>query len=154
MARIRQLTFNVPVVGVGRKDYSQQIEYSVEPIIRSYQESYVHDEVYVVDATSTRVIDVAIASETVVLLYDFLASQVDAADILGLQVQAIDTTGQVSTIFSKYGLQQVTHHHTRGAPVFRAIRVTLTNPTGAQMLVYVTIAGIRTGIEEYYQRVA
>lgn len=154
MAKIRQQTFAVTPTGIGRKDYSQQIEQSVEPIVRSYQQSYILDEVYVVDALSTRTIDVDIPLDTVVLLYDFLASQVDAADVLGLQVYAIDTTGVASSIFSKFGVQQVEHHHSRGAPVFQQIRIVLTNPTGASMTVYLTIAGIQTSVEEYHQELS
>lgn len=139
---------------MGRKDYSQQVEQSVEPIIRSYQNSYVIDELYTVNALSTRTITIDIPLETVVLLYDFLASQVDAADILGMQVLAVDSAGNASSIFSKFGIQAVEHHHSRGAPVFKQVRLVLTNTTVAAMTVYVTIAGIRTSVESYYQRVS
>lgn len=154
MAKIRQQTFVVIATGVGRKDYSQQVEQSVEPIVRSYQNSYLLDEVYVVNGLSTRTIDVTIPANTVVLLYDFLASQVTAANILGLQVLAIDSAGLVNSIFSKYGIQAVEHHHSRGAPVFQRIRIVLTNTAVGAVTVYVTIAGIVTGVEEYYQEIS
>lgn len=147
------MTFAVTATGVGRKDYSQQVEQSVEPIVRSYQSPYVLDEVYVVGAASTRTINVTIPTDTVVLLYDFLASQTGAANVVGLQVYAVDATGLANSIFSKFGVQAVEHHHSRGAPVFQQIRIVLTNP-GAQATIYVTIAGIMTGVEEYYQEVA
>lgn len=153
MAKIRQQTFAVTATGVGRKDYSQQVEQSVEPIVRSYQGSYVLDEVYVVGAASTRTIDVAIPTDTVVLLYDFIASQTGAAAVVGLQVYALDAAGNASSIFSKFGIQNVEHHHSRGAPVFQQIRIVLTNP-GALATLYVTIAGIVTGVEEYYQELS
>lgn len=152
MARIRQQTFPVTATGVGRKDYSQQVEYSVEPVVRSYQSSYVLDEVYTVSASSTRTINVAIPISTVVLLYDFLAS-CTANRLLGFQVYALDTTGLVSSIFSKHGYQKVEHHHSRGAPVFAQIRIVLSNTCDTPVDVYVTIVGIVTGVEEYYQRV-
>lgn len=154
MAKIRQQTFPVIATGIGRKDYSQQVEQSVEPIVRSYQESYVLDEVYVVNGSSTRTIDVSIPTDTVVLLYDFLASQITATNIVGLQVFAIDTTGVPSSIFSKFGIQHVEHHHSRGAPVFQQIRIVLTNPNVGVMTVYVTVAGMMTSVEEYHQELS
>lgn len=154
MAKIRQQTFAVTATGVGRKDYSQAVESSVEPIVRSYQESYVLDEVYTVNGLSTRTIDVDIPTDTVVLLYDFLASQLTAGVIIGLQVYAIDSAGLASSIFSKFGLVNVEHHHSRGAPVFQKIRIVLTNTNAVARDIYVTMAGIVTGIEEYYQRLS
>lgn len=154
MGKIRQQVFTVNPTGVGRKDYSQQVEQSVEPIVRSYQDSYVLDEVYTVNGLSTRTINVTIPTNTVILLYDFLASQVGAANILGLQVLAVDSVGLASSIFSKFGIQHVEHHHSRGAPVFQQIRIILTNTAVGAITAYVTIAGIITGVQEYYQRVA
>lgn len=154
MAKIRQQTFPVIATGIGRKDYSQQVEQSVEPIVRSYQGSYVLDEVYVVAGSSTRTVDVSIPADTVVLLYDFLASHVTADQVLGLQVLAIDSTGVASSIFSKFGIQHVEHHHSRGAPVFQQIRIVLTNVSVLPKTIYVTIAGIETSVEEYSQELA
>jgi hypothetical protein len=153
MALIRQQVFNVIPTGVGRKDYSQQVEYSVEPIVRSYQESYVLDEVYNVGAGLTRTIDVTIPLDSVVLLYDFIASQTGGT-LLNFQVFAVDSAGVASSIFSKYGFQRVEHHHSRGAPVFQQIRIALTNFALVGVSVYVTIAGIVVGSREYYQRLA
>lgn len=152
MAKIRQLTFSVTATGVGRKDYSQQVEYSVEPIVRSYQASYVLDEVYSVDGASSRTIDVTIPTDAVVLLYDFNASQL-ANNVMNLQVFAIDSAGTASSIFSKYGTQRVEHHHSRGAPVFQTIRIVLTNYAVGAVSIYVTIAGLYTGVKEYFQTV-
>lgn len=134
-------------------DYSQQVEYSVEPIVRSYQDSYVLDEVYTVSASSSRTIDVTIPVSTVVLLYDFLAS-CTKNQLLGFQVYALDSAGLASSIFSKHGYQKVEHHHSRGAPVYAQIRIVLTNGCSVAIDVYVTIAGIVTGVEEYYQTVS
>lgn len=152
MAKISQITFPVNVIGVGRKDYSQQVEYSVEPIVRSYQDSYVLDEVYTVAANSTRTITVNIPVSTVVLLYDFLAS-CTANRMIGLQVNAVDTAGLVSSIFSKHGYQKVEHHHSRGAPVLAQIQVILSNDCDTSVDIYVTLVGIVTGVEEYFQTV-
>lgn len=139
---------------MGRKDYSQQVEYSVEPIVRSYQDGYIFDQLYTVDAASSMTINVTIPTNTVVLLYDFLASCTNATTVLGMQVLAVDSAGLASSIFSKYGTQHVEHHHSRGAPVFQQIRIILTNTAGGQRTIYVTIAGIVTGVEEYHQRIS
>lgn len=153
MAKIRQQVFTVTATGVGRKDYSQQVESSVEPIVRSYQDSYVLDEVYAVGALAARTIDVSIPVNTVILLYDFVASQVTAANMMGLQVLALDSAGLASSVFSKFGQQHIEHHHSRGAPVFQRIRIILTNLAAAPVTMYVTLTGILTSDEEYHQRV-
>jgi hypothetical protein len=147
-------TFPVETTGVGRKDYSQQVEYSVEPIVRSYQNAYLLDEIYLVPAGSVRTIDVNIPSETVVLLYDFIAS-ISRNCLLGFEVQAIDVAGGLANpIFSKADYQKVEHHHSRGAPVFLTIRIILTNYCTFDLDVSVTLAGIYTGVQEYHQSVA
>lgn len=153
MAKIRQQTFNVTATGVGRKDYSQQVEYSVEPVVRSYQSSYVLDEVYTVGASSTRTIEVDIPVSTVVLLYDFLAS-CTANKLLGFKVSAIDSAGVTSAIFSKHAYQKIEHHHSRGAPVLAKIEIELINVCDTAIDIYVTLVGIVTGIKEYYQTVS
>lgn len=153
MAKIRQQTFTVTATGVGRKDYSQQVEYSVEPVVRSYQDSYVLDEVYTVDASSSRTITVDIPVSTVVLLYDFLAS-CTANRLIGFQVSAVDSAGLTSSIFSKYGYQKVEHHHSRGAPVLASVQIVLTNGCASSVDIYVTLVGIVTGVEEFFQTVS
>ena len=154
MATQKKENFAVAATGVGRKDYSQQVEQSVEPIVRSYQNAYVHDEVYSVLAGQTRIIDVQIPSDTVVLLYDFLASTLSNR-LIGFGVSAIDAVGGlVNPIFLKSGYQAVPHHHSRGAPVFMTIRLTLTNYCTIDIDISVTLAGVYTGVQEYHQQVA
>jgi len=154
VAKIKMETFSVAVTGVGRKDYSQEVQFSVEPVIRSYQHPYVFDEVYALNAGETRTIDVAIPSDTVVLLYDFLCS-CPANVLLGFEVLAIDQDGTVGSIFGKSGYQKVGHHHSRGAPVFRTIRIILTNYSDlALSSVAVSLHGVYTSEQQYYMRVA
>ena len=154
MAKIKQESFAISVTGVGRKDYSQQVEYSVEPIVRSYQNAYVFDEVYAVQAGQTRTIDVNIPADTVVLLYDFLAS-IPSNRLIGFQVLAIDVAGGLAnSIFGKAEYQRVEHHHSRGAPVFLVIRLVLTNYCDVDLDINVSLAGVYTGVQEYHQLVA
>jgi hypothetical protein len=159
VAKTKLESFNVAVAGVGRKDYSQDVQYSVEPIIRSYQLPYVLDEVYTVGAGQTRTIDVSIPSQqvgnrhySVVLLYDFLASCLANA-LIGFQVQAVDADGTVGSIFNKSGYQKVEHHHSRGAPVFRTIRIILTNYHSVALDINVSLHGVYTSREEYFMTV-
>lgn len=154
VAVTKRETFTVPATGIGRKDYSQDVQYSVEPIVRSYQNAYLHDEVYAVLAGQTRTIDVQIPLQTVVLLYDFLAS-ITSNRLIGFGVAAIDVAGGLAnSIFLKAGYQAVPHHHSRGAPVFLTIRITLINYCDEDLDVAVTLAGVYTGVEEYHQRIA
>jgi len=152
VAKIKTETFTVTKTGVGRRDYSQEVQFSTEPIVRSYQNSYVHDEVYTLAAGQTRTIDVAIVGNTVVLLYDFLLSA-PINGLLTFEVQAIDQAGVVASIFRKSDYQKVAHHHSRGAPVFRTIRLILTNHCDVDIAnAQVTINGIYTSDTEYHMR--
>lgn len=154
VAKTKQEIFTVVPTGVGRKDYSEQVEYSVEPVVRSYQNAYTHDEVYTVPAGTTRTIDVAIPSNTVVLLYDFFAS-IFSNRLIGFEVRAVDVAGGLANpIFSKAEYQCVEHHHSRGAPVFLIIRIILTNYCPVNLDISVSLAGVYTSVEEYEQMVA
>lgn len=153
IARTRVETFTVTPTGVGRPDYSQNVEYSVEPIVRSMQTPYVHEDVYALLAGETRTVDVAIPSGMVVLLYDFLMS-CPANVLLSFQIQTIDADGTVNTAFFKSAYQKVEHHLIKGVPVFQAIRLILTNQGEIALTnVEVSCVGIQLTQQEYYQRI-
>jgi len=152
MAKIKVETFTVPVTGVGRRDYSQDVQLAVEPTIRSYQEPYTFQEVYVLNAGQTRTIDIDIPSGQVVMLYDWLCC-CPANVLLSFEGQTIDQDGTVNSVFHKAGYQKVDHHLPRGVPVFRTIRLIITNYSTLNLTdVEVSLAGSQMSQEEYYMR--
>lgn len=152
MAKIKTETFSVTTTGIGRRDYSQDVQLAVEPTIRSYQEPYTFQDVYAINAGQTRTIDVAIPSGQVVMLYDMLAC-CPANVLLSFEVQTIDQDGTVNSVFHKAGYQKVDHHLPRGVPVFRTIRLIIINYSTLNLTdVEVSLAGSQMSQEEYFMR--
>lgn len=153
IARIRREVFTVTPTGVGRRDYSQDVQFSVEPTIRSMQERYVFENVYILYGGQTRTIDVAIPAGQVVLLYDFLLN-CPANILLSFQVQTIDADGTINTVFFKAAYQKVEKHLKKGVPVFQTIRIIMTNNSSLNLSsAEVSCAGIQLSAQEYYQRI-
>ena len=67
-------TVTVPALGVGRKDYSTNVEMSVEPLIRSWQEEYQFYDTFVVPAGYSVTREIDIPTQTVVMMYDVYLS--------------------------------------------------------------------------------
>ena len=152
MAKLRTETFTVTPTGVGRRDYSQDVQFSVEPTIRSYQLPYTFQEAYILNAGQTRTIDINVPAGQVVMLYDMLMC-CPANVLLSFEVQTIDTDGVVNSVFHKAGYQKVDHHLPRGVPVFSAIRLIMTNNSTLNLTdVQVSLAGQQMSQEEYFMR--
>lgn len=142
-------TVTVKAQGVGRVDYSSSIEYAVEPVIRSYENMYKHYQSYPVLAGESLTIDVTIPADTVVLVYDFMLS-CPRNVLITLDVDAVDVTGAIAPIFRKSSYLTVIHHIAKGFPVFRIIRVTMTNHGSFDLNLALSIAGIFTSEETYH----
>ena len=152
MAKLRTETFAVTPTGVGRKDYSQDVQFSVEPTIRSYQLPYTFQEAYILNAGQTRTIDINVPTGQVVMLYDMLMC-CPANVLLSFEVQTIDMDGTVNSVFHKSGYQKVDHHLPRGVPVFATIRLIMTNNSTLNLTdVEVSLAGQQMSEEEYFMR--
>ncbi|GAH04933.1 unnamed protein product [marine sediment metagenome] len=74
MVETDRKTFAVVPTGVGRPDYSQNVEKSVEPQIRSWQQEYQHFEEIDVPAGESITTEIPITAQTVVIVYDFYLS--------------------------------------------------------------------------------
>ena len=136
--------------GTGRKDYSKNIEYSTEPIIRGPQTQYVYSvELLEVAANSTTTVDVDIPADTVVMLYDFYLSA-NKNVYISLQIRALGTTGTYATIFKDEGYQRIAHPIPPGFPIFNSYRYIYANQSDEQIDMELSIAGIYTTEDEYY----
>lgn len=142
--------------GVGRKDYSQNVEFAVEPQIRSWQSEYRHFTYLDIPAGSTVVTEIDIVEKTVVMLYDaYLSAPINS--MLRLKLDFFSVTGTWELITDKTDLGTVEIYYARGFPLFDKYRITVTNYGGADLTgpnaVPFSAHGIVTSEEEYYGRV-
>ena len=118
-------TLPVKAKGVGRKDYSETTEFSVQSVIRSYQQVYNYWETVTVGAGATVVKDIPITSKYVALVYDFYASM-PQSHLFRMTITAISgpITGVVAT---KNGYGSIYIQLSKGFAFFQTIRFTLQN---------------------------
>lgn len=145
-------TFAVVAEGIGRRDYSQNVENSVEPLIRSYQNDYRHFETLTLPPGGAPVQSViTITAETVVMLYDFYLSAPRNL-LLRLAVEIFTAAGAWTGIIDKPEYQTVELHYTRGFPVFRQYRITGYNYGEVAIDANFISNGIVTSENQYYGR--
>lgn len=149
MSVIRTKTL-IPL-GVGRKDYSQNIEYAVEPQIRSWQSEYKHFEDIDIPAGGTVTNEIDIIEKTVVMIYDIYLSA-PSNSMLRLRVEFYTAIGTWELMTEKVGLQTVEIHYARGFPLFDKYRITVTNYGDADLICPFSAHGMVTAEEEYYGR--
>jgi hypothetical protein len=133
----------IAAVGVGRADYSQNIEQSVEPIITSWQREYQHYEEFTVGAGASVTKDIDIESATVAIIYDYYLSSFSSV-VLDLDVEALLVSGAYVPIAMKSALQAVDIRLAKGFPMFRRWRITVTNHGGADADCHFSAHGIVT----------
>lgn len=142
--------FAVEERGIGRKDYSLMTEFSVEPTIRSYQSLYSYSDLITIPANSSKVIDVKIPLEQVVLLYDFLAS-IPSNNLIRMVVTAVAPDGSTGDALDKTAYQTVEAHLLKGFIFFHIIRFTLYNYRDVEeTYMRVSCNGLYTSEKEYY----
>jgi len=141
-------TFVVPAKGVGRPDYSSGVEYSVEPIIRSYQSAYSNWDTVTVPAGADLTTDIAIPGGFVALVYDFFATA-PVFSLLSMLVQAI-SEGVTYNVVYKSGYGSVVSHLPKGFPFFQVLRFVLHNYADEDIDVDIGAVGVYTDEEHYY----
>lgn len=149
MVEIKRETFTVVPTGVGRPDYSQNVELSVEPEIRSWQEEYKHFEEIEVSAGDSVTTVIEITAQTVVIVYDFFLSAPRNV-LLHLNLEFLTAAGTWATLIEDSGYQNVPIHYTRGFPLFRRYRVTITNYGQDDVLCRFSAHGTVTEENIYY----
>lgn len=139
--------------GVGRTDYSTNIEASVEPIIRSYQNSYKYINTYAIIPGATETVEVIFDPNHVLLLYDFVAS-CQKNVLLDFCVSVGNSEGVLEDVFDKYGYQKVEQHQARGAVTFVKWNATIKNMSALPITVVLNIVGIWLTKQQYLQEIA
>ncbi|MBA7641912.1 hypothetical protein ES703_49598 [subsurface metagenome] len=151
MVQISRKSFTVTTEGVGRPDYSMNVELAVEPQIRSWQTEYKHAEDIAVPAYSSVTREIDIEAKTVILIYDFYIS-VPRNIMLHLDVDFFTATGTWESMTDKSDLQTVEIHYVRGFPLFDKYRITITNYSGFDITCPFSAHGVITAENIYYGR--
>jgi len=149
MVQVSRRTFAVTPEGVGRPDYSMNVEMSVEPQIRSYQAEYKAFEEIVLAAGASETQEIDITERTVVMVYDFYLSPPSNA-MLPLNVEFFSKVGTWEEMADKSALQTVEVHYTRGFPLFDKYRITVTNYGDNPIDALFSAHGVVTDEEIYY----
>lgn len=142
--------FAVVARGIGRKDYSDMVEYSVEPTIRSHQSVFSYCDLITVPALGSIVVDVPVPLDQVAMLYDFLASR-PSNNLVRMVVEAIDSVGAVIPVVDKSSYQTAEVHLAKGHPFLYIARFTLYNyQIVDENYMRISCQGLYTSEKEYY----
>lgn len=124
---VKRESFTTISEGIGRADYSANVEQSVEPIILSWQNEYRYYEVLPLilpGATLQR--EITLDRNVVAILYDFFLSDINNQDYSVL-LELWTAAGAYSEFGSKTAPQTVEFHFAKGVPNFTKYRITIAN---------------------------
>jgi len=149
MVQIKRETFTVTPTGVGRRDFSQNVELAVEPQIRSWQEEYQHFEEIDVEAGASVTTVIEITAQTVVLVYDFYLSAPRNV-LLHMKLEFLTAAGTWALLIEDSGYQIIPINYARGFPLFRRYRVEITNYSEEDVTCRFSAHGTETEENIYY----
>ncbi len=139
--------------GIGRRDYSQGIEESVEPLTSSYQESYSDWDFQLVPAGGSITRNFAIPTGRVIVAYDFWAS-FPQFTLLQLQVLAyriLPAPPVLSQVLITTAYGSIETRVTKGEPFYSGdARFVITNYAANDVWVSFGFAGIAVDEGQYY----
>jgi len=134
---VEKTVYTVPTVGIGRKDFSESVQQSVEPLISSYQsdyhfsnESIIPDPLLAVLPGEARQLDIALPAGNVVFAYDSYLSCADPTGTapISLEVFTFDAvTGAPFSVARVYGIQHVELRLSKGTSFRDTMRIVVTN---------------------------
>jgi len=136
-------TESVESVGTGRTDYSVNIEYAVEPLIRSYEGGYsVKQDFTDIAPGAASTVNITLPDK-VVFIYNLLFSAT-ANSLFRVTVRAVSTAGVAALIFHRWGYGSFSYTIPRGFPFLGTLRVAITN-LGSETRSYIFCAsGLET----------
>ena len=150
MVEIGRKSFTVVPTGIGRRDFSQNVEQSVEPLVESWQSDYLYNVALLLPGFSASIHEIDITEETVVMIYDLFLS-VALNVLLILHVEAyVDGVWTHMAYMESY--QTVKIHLSRGFPLFDKYRITITNYGTETLVCFFSSHGIVTGDDFYHMR--
>jgi len=150
MPETERSSFTVTPTGVGRKDYSQDVQVSVEPIIRSYQNKYNSGLIEIdVPANGSEQQEIEFETGYVYILYDFFLS-IPSNRLVRMIVHFYTAEDTWWPVVNQYGYQQVKAQLLKGFPMARKYRVTVYNYCPDDQTALFSAHGIRTEETKYY----
>lgn len=144
MAKIRQLSFAVATTGVGRIDFSQDVQRSVEPVTSGWQQTYKDYQTFALGVGETGQAEVIINPTLTLLLYNAYLSCFPASDI-SLEVFSWNpTTGAYGALpqFTKIGNQFVDIFLDRGLVLNSKYLIAATNLGAAPIDCFYSALGV------------
>lgn len=148
MAETSRVSYPISTVGVGKADYSSNIEQSVEPLIRSYQSEYDYINTVTIGPGATQTIEVTLPANVVCLIYDIYVTNPNNV-LVDVLMEFLAATGGWFWFAAKQAMMTVEIHFTKGWPLFNKYRFNITN-TGAAADFIFSAHGIQTAETEYY----
>jgi len=144
----REATFTVDAVGVGREDYSDRIEHSVEPTTRGYQSDYNHWEAVTFVAGADTEVEISVTTDYVDIIYDYYLS-VPTSVLMDLLVETVND-GVAGSVVNKWGYGTIHAYLPKGFAFLETIKFTVHNYADEDIDGYIGALGIETTQEQYY----
>lgn len=148
MVEVGRTAYSVAVAGIGRADYSKNIEQSVEPLIRSYQSGYHYNNLVPIGAGVEQIIEVPITSGFVELIYDIYVTNPNNV-LVGVIMEFYTAAGTWAFFVAKQAMMTVDIHMAKGFSVFGKYRFRILN-TGAAADFNISVHGIQTAETQYF----
>jgi len=149
VARTKFEIFTVPTTGVGRADYSQDVEKSVEPITTSWQSDYDLYDAFTVGIGATVIREYDLTSGYVIIVYDYYLST-PSVSVIDLEVDLLTALGNWFPVAEKSNTQSVDINMAKGFPFGKKWRILATNYGGAPVDCFFSAHGITTLETQYY----
>lgn len=130
--------------GTGRRDYSANVEYIVEPLIRSYQSSYTLKIDFTdIPSGTPQIQDTSLTSGKVYMLYDFHVSA-PTNSLFRCTIRVVSATGTTALIIHRWSYGSFSHNIPRGFPISNALRVAITNYSSETQSYVFSCSGLET----------
>lgn len=136
-------------LGVGRADYSQSVEQSVEPVVTSWQQDYNDYETFTITAGSSTSQEVTVTADYVIMLYDFYLSSSEA-NVLELAIDMLSAAGNWVVVARKSATQYIDINLSKGFAFFKKFRIRAWNYGGTDAPCYFSAHGIITTETQYF----
>ncbi|MBU1037379.1 hypothetical protein KKF32_05175 [Patescibacteria group bacterium] len=134
--------------GIGRVDYSKQIEHSVEPTTRSYQGDYNYWEAVTLTAEDDTEVEISVTTGKVDIIYDYYVTTPTSV-LLDLHVETINDSTPGSVVH-KFGYGTIHAYLPKGFAFLQTIKLTIHNYGDEDISGYIGIAGVEVDEDQYY----
>ena len=149
MVETKRSSYSVITTGVGRSDYSENIEQSVEPIIQSYQSEYHYSNTVNIGPGATEVIEVILPTNYVALIYDIYVTNPNNI-LVDVFMQYFTAAGTWRGFAAKQDMVTVEIHFSKSWLLSNKYRFNITNTGMAAADFTFSAHGVWTTGQIYY----